>query len=42
MQIETDDKAQFIDLGPDFYAARTNPSARSASTSVSCRPWATR
>jgi transposase len=37
----SDDKAQFIDLGPDYYTSRANPSARSASTSANCRPSAT-
>jgi hypothetical protein len=28
----SDDEAQFIDLGPDFYAARTKPSAQGPPT----------
>ncbi len=37
----SDDDAQFVDLGPDYYASRTNPEAGFASTSASCRPSAT-
>jgi hypothetical protein len=38
----SDTEAQFVDLGPDYYASRPTPSAGSASTFANCRPLATR
>ncbi len=37
-----DDDAQFVDLGPDYYASRTNPEHKVRHTSASCRPSVTR
>jgi hypothetical protein len=38
----SDEQAQFIDLGADYYASRTNPERKFASTCASSRPSATR
>jgi hypothetical protein len=38
----SDEEAQFVDLGPDYYDSRTNPNARSASTFGDSRPSGTR